>query len=232
MAEHGVFIGIEGGDGAGKATQTKILDAHMRKLGINVMKTTSPRYGELSAVYAEKYLNGDYGGPDEVPADLASLAFAIDRVAESPHIRAHLDNPDGVVVTDRYMGSNLAHQGTKFTNPEERREFYERTMQTEYEVLQIPRPNLNVVLLVPTDIAQANVDQKEARGYTTAKRDIHEADASHLDRAKRNYEELCGLFPDEFTPIICTDSDGVLRSIDDIQMEIRRLVSRATRLAL
>jgi thymidylate kinase len=78
---------------------------------------------------------------------------------------------------------------------------------------------------VPSDIAQQNVDKKDAaaRSYTTKKRDIHEADANHLEKAKANYEELCMLFPDEFVAVNCMDSEGNLRSIDDIQQEIRRI---------
>jgi hypothetical protein len=42
-------------------------------------------------------------------------------------------------------------------------------------------------------------------------------------KAKANYEELCMLFPDEFVAVNCMDSEGNLRSIDDIQQEIRRI---------
>ncbi|RYF29314.1 MAG: hypothetical protein EOO17_01700 [Chloroflexi bacterium] len=234
MSERGVFIAIEGGDGSGKATQSEHLNKHLSsRLGERVLKTTFPRYTQDSAVYAERYLNGEYGPADSVSADLASLAFAIDRYAGSHDIRDHLaTGSDAVVISDRYMGSNLAHQGTKISDPSERKEFYERTLKTEYEVLGIPRPDINVVLLVPTDLAQANVDKKDARSYTLLKRDVHEADASHLDRAKLNYEELCLLYPDEFTPIVCIDEHGQLRTIEDIQMEIREKINQTTRLSI
>jgi thymidylate kinase len=86
---------------------------------------------------------------------------------------------------------------------------------------------------MPTNLAQENVDKKDAleanRSYTTKKRDIHEADASHLDRAKANYEELCQLYPSEFTAVQCVDSTGNMRSIDDIQTEIKSIVSTLAR---
>lgn len=97
-------------------------------------------------------------------------------------------------------------------------------MLTEYEILGIPRPVINTVLLVPAKIAQSNVDKKATRSYTNAKRDIHEADASHLEKAKSNYEELCRLYPDEFVSIDCLDSVSRLRSIADIQKDIRQKV--------
>jgi len=221
----GLFVAIEGGDGSGKGTQSELLREHVgTTLGKHVLKISFPRYGEQSAYYASQYLNGVYGTADEVPADLASLTYALDRFAAKDDIEAQLALPGGFVIADRYVASNLAHQGTKFENPAERQAFYERMMATEYEVLGIPKPSINIVLIMPTDLAQANVDKKDARSYTENKRDIHEADASHLDRAKANYEELCYLYPSEFRSVQCTDNSGAMRSINDIQREIRTIL--------
>lgn len=219
------FIAIEGGDGSGKGTQTEILrDYLVNELGKTVTKLSFPRYGEASAYYAEQYLNGAYGGINDVHPDLASLTFAIDRYAASPEMKAILADPNHSLLADRYEGSNLAHPGAKIDDTKKRHEFYRRTLHTEYEILGIPRPAKNIVLLVPSTIAQANVDKKDARSYTTLKRDIHEADADHLEKAKRNYEELCELYPDEFIAINCMDGDKQ-RSIDEIQTEIRHLLN-------
>lgn len=221
------FIAIEGGDGSGKATQSELFRAYVEEtLKRPVLKISFPRYGEDSAYYVERYLNGDYGQTNEVSAELGSLPYAIDRFAASPEIRKHLEKPDALVISDRYIASNLAHQGAKIADPEERKKFYERTMTTEYDVLGIPRPTKNIVLLMPSNHMQANVDKKAARAYTTMKRDIHEADASHLDKAKANFEELCVLYPDEFTAVQCVDESGSMRTIDDIQNEIRQVINK------
>ncbi len=226
MSEFGNFIAIEGVDGSGKATQAEITHDYLsRELGKNVLKISFPQYGQPSAIYAEKYLNGDFGSADDVPADLGVLPFAIDRFAAKAIIEAHLLLPDGLALTDRYVASNLAHQGTKIPDEKDRHEFYKRTMQTEYEILGIPKPTINIVLLLSTDIAQSNVDKKGARLYTTKKRDIHEASSSHLDRAKANYEELCRLYPDEFIALQCMSETGEMKSITDIQAEIRRILA-------
>jgi len=221
----GLFVAIEDGDGSGKGTQSELLREHAgNTLGKHVLKVSFPRYGEKSAYYASEYLNGSYGTADEVPADLASLTYALDRFAAKDDIEAQLALPGGLVIADRYVASNLAHQGTKFGDTTKRQAFYERMMATEYEILGIPKPSINIVLIMPTNLAQANVDKKDARSYTKNKRDIHEADASHLDRAKANYEELCHLYPDEFTSVQCVDSSGAMRSIEDIQREIRNIL--------
>ena len=220
----GLFIAIEGGDGSGKGTQSKLLAEYLKSQGYDVYEADFPRYGEDSAYYVERYLNGDYGGPDDVPAELGSLPFALDRFAAKDDIAAHLKKNNSIVVSNRYVASNLAHQGTKIAAPETRRAFYEQLKLTEYSILGVPQPDLNIVLLVPAETAQANVDKKETRSYTEKKRDIHEADANHLERAKQNYEELCRLYPNEFTSIACTDASGGMRPIDDIQLEIRTLL--------
>jgi dTMP kinase len=221
----GVFIAIEGGDGSGKSTQANLLAEYFESLGKHVVRQKFPQYGSDSAYYVEKYLNGAYGQTNDVPADLGVLPYAIDRYAASQSIRDILADNNTVIICDRYMGSNLAHQGAKIEDEAERQAFYERTKTTEYNVLGIPRANKNIVLLVPADTAQKNVDNRPDREYTSLKRDIHEADLDHLQKARVNYEELCKLYPDEFTAIHCTDGSGTMHTIDDIQNEIQNLVA-------
>jgi len=223
----GTFIAIEGGDGSGKATQTNLLVAYINDvLKKSAMKISFPRYGESSAYYVERYLNGAYGSANEVSGELASLAYAIDRFAAKDDIESQLKNEDSFVISDRYVASNLAHQGTKIDDSEARAKFYEQTMITEYDILKIPRPSKNIVLLTTVKLSQENVDKKDAsvRQYTDKKRDIHEADSDHLEKAKANYEELCSLYPNEFTAINCAGDDGMMRSIEDIQMDIRSVL--------
>ncbi len=220
----GKFIAIEGGDGSGKGTHTKLLVAYLKEQGYDVFETDFPRYGNDSAYYVERYLNGDYGGTNEVSAELGSLPYALDRFAAKEYITSHMKKANSVVISNRYVASNLAHQGAKIADRTERRAFYDRTMLTEYEILGIPKPDLNIVLIMPTSHMQANVDKKSARSYTTNKRDIHEADQDHLEKAKANYEELCTLFEESFVPLSCVDESGEMRSIASIQTELRRFV--------
>lgn len=220
----GMFVAIEGGDGSGKGTQSELLASYARSLSKDVLKISFPRYGEASAYYAGKYLDGTYGAVNDVHADLASLTYALDRFAAKDEISTTLDN-GSLVIADRYVASNLAHQGTKFVSDDERHAYYDRMLSTEYDILGIPRPDINIVLIMPTVLAQSNVDKKDARSYTDKKRDIHEADPDHLDKAKANYEELCRLYPDEFIAVQCVDAAGEMRSIDAIQHDIRTILN-------
>lgn len=221
----GSFIAIEGGDGSGKGTQTDQLEARAKSEGIDVLRISFPRYGEHSAVFVGRYLDGKYGGIDEVHPELASLAYAIDRFAASALIKQHLAKKDALVLADRYVASNLAHQGAKLSDGTERQTFYDDILRLEYETLALPRPDINLVLLVPSEIAQQNVDKKAVRSYTAKTRDIHESDASHLEKAKANYQELCALYPDEFTAINCMADNDSMRSIEDIGADIWDIVS-------
>lgn len=226
MPERGLFIAIEGGDGSGKGTQTTKLVERARNEGVEVMQFTFPRYEQASARYVTRYLNGEYGEANEVHPDLASLPFVLDRVVAAEQLRKFLYVPTPSLAstcrlgaTDRYTDSNCAHQGTKIDSFEERKRFYQEIRELEYEILGLPKPDMVFTLLVPTDIAQSNVDKKSARSYTTLKRDIHEKDSSHLDKAKRNYQELMELYPDDHTAIDCIE-DGKMRSIEDIHEEL------------
>ncbi len=216
----GVFIAIEGGDGSGKGTQTELIVERLTRKGLDVLKLSFPRYGETSAEIVTNYLNGEYSEGNSLHPDIASLPFAIDRYAAKEQILAHLSRQNTVVIADRYVASNLAHQGAKLTDETERHEFYTRITNIEFGILQLPQPDVSFVLLVPSTVAQQNVDAKTARTYTDKKRDIHEADAEHLDRTKSNYEELTTLFPEKYTTINCMSDLTTMRSIKDINADI------------
>lgn len=217
----GAFIVIEGGDGSGKGTQALELVTRAMQHGYNVLHISFPNYGAPSAKFIEHYLNGKYGPARDVHPELASMLYAVDRFAVSEKIREHLRKPKSLVVADRYVASNLAHQGTKVKGKAERLKFYDRVFDIEYKTLNLPKPDLNIVLLVPSSIAQENVDKKLARSYTTAKRDEHEKDSEHLEKANKNYAEIVKIYPEWFTSIPCLESDGkTMRSVEAVGADI------------
>lgn len=214
----GAFFVIEGTDGSGKGTQHKKLVERLEKEGYAVASFDFPRYEEPSSYFVREYLNGNYGTAEEVGPYTGSLFYALDRYQAASAIRAALE--DGkVVIANRYTGSNMAHQGTKFANAEERRGYFLWLDQLEFQMLGIPRPTKSFVLRVPADIAQQLVDQKETRNYTDRKRDLHEADLSHLQRAVDVYDDMCQLFPQDFTRLDCVRS-GQLMSIEAVHDQL------------
>lgn len=216
----GVFIAIEGGDGSGKGTQAQLITERLQQAGLDVLKLSFPRYGETSAEIVGNYLNGNYSEGNDLHPDIASLPFAIDRYAAKKQILDHLAKQKSVVVADRYVASNLAHQGAKLDNKKERHEFYTRISDIEFVILELPQPDVSFVLLVPSAVAQNNVDAKAARSYTDKKRDIHEADAEHLEKTRSNYQELTQIYPDKFTAVNCMQDNTTMRSIQDINDDL------------
>lgn len=204
----GKFIVIEGTDGSGKTMQFQMLVKHLCEQGYDVATFDFPRHGQFASYFVQQYLNGIYSNTQTGPYT-ASLFYALDRYDAAPAIRAALD-AGKLVIANRYVGSNMAHQGTKLNHQEERRGFFVWLDNLEFELLGIPRPDISFVLRVPAVVAQKLVDQKGQRTYTARKRDIHEADLNHLSLAADVYDEMCQLFPKDFIPIDCTANGKLL----------------------
>lgn len=210
----GIFIVIEGTDGSGKATQFKRLAERLSSDGHEVALVDFPQYPSDSSHFVKRYLNGDYGSAEQVGPYTGSLFYALDRYDAAASIRQALDEGK-VVLANRFTGSNMAHQGAKFDNAEERRGYFIWLDNLEFEMLGIPRPDMNLVLRVPAEISQQLVDKKGAREYTDKQRDLHEADIEHLKRAVEVFDDMCSLFPKDFQRIDCT-RDGKLMEIGSI----------------
>ncbi|MDD5031474.1 MAG: dUTP diphosphatase [Patescibacteria group bacterium] len=210
----GKFIVIDGTDGSGKATQTQMLVARLESLGLAVAMVDFPQYGEKSAGLVEKYLNGEYGPAEEVGPYRASIFYACDRYDASFKIKKWLE-AGKIVIANRYVTANMGHQGGKIANPLERKNYFSWLYELEYEIFNIPKPDLNIILHVEAGLAQKLVDQKGHRDYINGtKRDLHEADINHLKRAEQVYLEIAKTFPD-FTLIECT-RDGQIMTRQEI----------------
>lgn len=218
----GVFIALEGTDGSGKGTQFKLLVDKLRAEGHAVETFDFPQYEEPSSYFVKQYLNGTYGSAEEVGPYTSSLFYALDRFEATKKIKTALNNGK-VVLTNRYTGSSMAHQGTKFSNAEERRGYFIWLDNLEFQTLGIPRPDRSFVLRVPATIAQKLVDQKASRSYTDKKRDIHEADINHLKKSVEVYDDMCQLFPKDFVRIDCVRSNKLL-DIDTIHKHLYKII--------
>jgi dTMP kinase len=196
--QQGAFIVIEGADGSGKTTQLDLLRSKLTAVGYDIVVFEFPRYSEPSSYFVRQYLNGNYGSIDEVGPYTASLFYALDRYAAASKIRAALAEGK-IVLADRYVGSNMAHQGTKFRNVEERRGYFIWLDNLEFEMLSIPRPTMSFVLTAPFEVSQKLIDKRVSE--TAVPRDMLEANADHLKKALTVFEDMCQLFPKDFVRI-------------------------------
>lgn len=218
----GTFIVIEGSDGSGKSTHFALLKEYLEGAGKEVASYKFPQYDKPSSYFSVKYLNGEYGDAGKLGAYKPSLFYALDRFDAAANIRADLE-AGKIVLCDRYVGSNMAHQGQKIKDEKERRAYFEWVYNLEFQILGIPEPDTNIVLLMPPAHAFKLMGRREKREYTDKQHDIHEADISHLERAVATYQELTELYSKTFTPVHCAGDDS-LYSINDIQAKIRALV--------
>ena len=205
----GKFIVIEGGDGAGKKTQTELLAARLREAGTRVETVSFPRYGQPSASLVERYLRGELGAKEDVSAYVASALYAHDRAAAAPQIEAWLSD-GAIVLSDRYAQSNMAHQGAKIADPEKRAALLSWLDDFEFVRLGIPRPDLTLVLAVPPVVRDANVEKKESRAYLEGKaKDIHEGDVRYQERVEAVYKEIAHSLP-KHVWIDCTENGALV----------------------
>lgn len=223
QTQRGRFIVIDGTDGSGKATQTNLLLEELKINGYMVEMTDFPQYGTKSAGLIEEYLNGKYG---QVGPEAASIFYAIDRFDASFKIRQWLDEGK-IVISNRYVTANAGHQGGKIADDLDRLKFFRWLDNLEYNIFNIPKPDLNIILHVPAEMAQQLVDKKSAdeRKYANGKkRDLHEADIKHLKNAEKVYMQISKLFPN--TKLVECVSSGKLLSPHDVHNKVWELVRR------
>ena len=104
----GLFITIEGPDGAGKSTQVKLLADYLRKLGLEVILTREPGGTDLAEKIRELLLapTGETVAPmTEVLLYAASRAQHVEGLIKPALARG------AVVISDRFVDSSVAYQG-------------------------------------------------------------------------------------------------------------------------
>src|SRR6202521_3433174 len=113
MTAPGKLIAIEGIDGSGKRTQVDLLTLTLKARGHDVYSTGFPQYDSWFGKMVGQFLNGDLGPLETVDPHFTTLLYAGDRFEAKPRLEAALNNGQ-IVLVDRYIGSNLAHQTTPF----------------------------------------------------------------------------------------------------------------------
>lgn len=128
--------------------------------------------------------------PDEVNPYLTSLLYAGDRWEAGSLMHKWLDDGD-IIISNRYVCSNMAHQGAKISDTKERKKFFEWIEELEYKVYAIPKPDLTIYLHVPIEISRELIKARtrESEGLKSAV-DLHEEDLGYMKRVQETYIEL------------------------------------------
>ena len=217
MPALGKLIAVEGIDGSGKRTQVQLLANALRTRRHSVYSTGFPQYDSWFGKMVGQFLNGDFGSLESVDPHFTALLYAGDRFEAKPKLEAALSNGQ-IVLADRYIASNLAHQ-TARVSPDKRSAFLEWIEHLEYGIYGLPRENLVLYLRVPAHEAQKLVAQKSARSYTSAQKDLLEASLRHLEEAAAMYDSLARR--PSWATIECFDTArAAMRTPEEIAAEV------------
>jgi dTMP kinase len=186
-----MFVVIEGIDGSGKGTQTKLLKTKMEGLGYEVKYFSFPGY--YSTVYGKlvgKYLNNEFG---DIPIEVASTLFAVDRFERREKLISAIDTCD-LVLCDRWCPSNMAYSvATKYPQSTEaglELEFAKWIDHVDYGIFLQPVPDIVFHLQISVEKAADLIAKKEPRCYTGDVKDKYENDFLFQSRVASLYSSL------------------------------------------
>lgn len=186
----GKLIVIEGTDCSGKETQSDLLVEYLNFRGLKTKKFAFPNYkSPTGKIIAGPYL-GKEGylpplfdeGASNVDPYCASLLYAMDRKYNIKEIEDCLNLGINVVL-DRYIDSNMAHQGSKLDSDKREQMFY-FIEKLEYELLNLPKADLPILLYMPT---WASTELKQNR---KEKPDQHEMNVEYIKRSEETYLQI------------------------------------------
>jgi len=217
----GILITVEGTDCSGKKTQTEMLLNRLINDGYKVRKLSFPMYDTPTGkIVGGPYLgkqsisNGYFEeGASNVDAKVASLYFAADRYYNLSKVNDALEEND-IVLLDRYVGSNMAHQGGKIKDLEERKKIYEWLDNLEYNSLKLPKPDLTIFLYMPYKYSSIlKLERTEI--------DEHESSEEHLLNAEKAYIEISNIY--KYKTVNCVKEDNI-RTKKDINDEVYNII--------
>jgi dTMP kinase len=168
----GRFIAIEGIDGAGGQTQSKLLVNYLKSIGKDAVRLAYPDYSSSIGKIIYAFLNRKI----ELPVHAQFVLYLSDMAKDVKKIQKWL--ADGKwVIADRWFGSTLAYQCGK--------EMPIKVAMIFAKLLNIPKPELNIYLKISVDVSiKRKVKEK------CGKIDRYEANRTFLEKVAKNYLAL------------------------------------------
>ena len=211
----GKLIVLEGLDGSGKETQSKILEKSLIKKNFNVKRISYPNYAEESSSLVKLYLNGEIDkNPFNVNAFATTSFYACDHYITYKKSWEKEYLKDYIIVCDRYVSSNAVHQMSKLEKTKWNI-FLDWLYDFEIEKLKLPKEDVLIYLDVDTKISEKLIRKRNL------KRDIHEKNLKYLEKCKE-----AALYAAEklnWEVIKCYEEDEIL-SIEEIAKKIYSLI--------
>jgi dTMP kinase len=196
---HGVFIALEGGEGAGKTTQARLLAIWLREQGYDVVTTREPGATKIGMRLRAVLLDTAHTG---LSARAETLLYAADRAEHVSSVILPALQRGAVVVTDRYVDSSLAYQGAG------RNQSIDAVATLNQWATGGLMPELTVLL-----------DMPPANGLGRRARSADRLEAEPLDfheRVRRGFLALAGAEPDRYLVLDASQSpEDVSRAIQE-----------------
>lgn len=186
----GKLIVLEGGDGAGKGTQSSKIQEYLKEKNLSFAHFHFPMYGhnQFSDIIA-RFLRGEFGSASEVDPLFVANMYAMDRFRFLPQLLKALEEND-VVLLDRYVFSNIAYQCAKYEDEGEIKNMKDWIFDFEFSFLNLPYPDLNIFLDVPIQVTRKRLEAQRTgsdRDYLQGKQDVHEADIDFQEKVRQIY---------------------------------------------
>jgi dTMP kinase len=155
----GIFVVVEGIDGSGSTTHTKLLGKALRQRGLKVIETCEPSSGPIGGLIRQvlqgRLFVADATGPRAFAWSTMALLFAADRMDHLDSTVVPALREGAVVLSDRYDLSSLAYQSLTAPNGDKVVPWIRELNAAAL------RPDLTIVIDVPVEVAE---ERRRARG--------------------------------------------------------------------
>ena len=206
FSEHGLFVCFEGGEGAGKSTQSRLLHDWLVERGETVLLTFEPGDTPVGKELRRIVLDPATG---ELSDRTEALLYAADKAEHVDHVVLPALARGEVVITDRYVDSTLAYQGAGRTLDVAEVEAVARWATGDL------RPHLTVVLDLAPEAGLGRFEERDriegqSLGFHQRVRqgflDLAAVDPDHyvvLD-ARAPIEEIAAAIRERVAPLVAT----------------------------
>ena len=199
----GLFIAFEGGEGAGKSTQVRLLCEWLPARGRTARATFDPGGPPAGAAVRAIVLDRAHTG---LSPRAEALLYAADRAQHAHAVLRPALAAGEVVVTDRYVDSSLAYQGAGRTIG------LDDVAAISRWATQGLRPDLTVLLDLPPETGLAR-----ARGRAVADRLESESLEFH-QRVRDTFRALAAAEPGRYLVLDAT------RGVEELAADVRERV--------
>lgn len=162
-----MYIVLEGIDGAGKSTQTQLLEQYLTKKGYNTKKIVEPTTSSIGKLIRQQLTNPE--STNDINQQILTLLFAADRLTLKKEINEAKNTKEKIIISDRSFYSSICYQNNPTITPE-----WVRLVNQH-----APRPDLTILLDLTEKEAIKRCDKEEVFENT-----------DFLEKTRKNYLNL------------------------------------------